>query len=323
MKSNALQQGTIRHQISTLLNVELLVPCVAGILFGTFSIFAWDTWRNENYEQLSYLMDYIIPYGALIALIVSTLLSVRYFVSRLERNCLPENKYKFGRKALIMTCSSFLIITSCVYRGFFIASEGAAACRGPSSIFNAPISGRAIATIGELAFVVQVTSYIETSALRLNVKGGVYANNKFIMYVPAVLAECFSWTGVLLGNARFFCLEYMMWVGIAFCWAWDGGELLHLSIKWGDNICHASLIVAALALLFFNLGFEIPHFIKNWERSSTSSDIPSMWECVSVPNSPLWLKRLPFFFCYFFGCSWSSCAILYHFFYTQKNNKDE
>ena len=310
--------GTIASQFQSILNVKFLLPCISGLIFALSSVYAWDTWTNKKVLQLNILMDYLIPYGALLSLLVSSLLSIRYFVTKVEEKCLPqdEKRQKFGRKALIMITSSILIIASCVYRAFFIASEGAAACRGPSSIFNAPVSGRTIATVGELAFVVQITSYIDGAAVRLKLKNQVFAKNKFIMYMPAVLAECFSWTGVLMGNAQFFCLEYCCWVIIAFCWTWDGAELLHLSKRWGDNISHATLICGALALLFFNLGFEIPHFLLNWERSSTSTEVPSMWECVSMPNSPLWLKRLPFFFCYFFGCSWSSTAILYRFFYT-------
>ena len=31
-------------------------------------------------------------------------------------------------------------------------------------------------------------------------------------------------------------------------------------------------------------------------------------------DGPLWVKRLPFFFCYFFGCSWASVSVSYQFF---------
>jgi len=310
-------KGTIRHALwASLVDPHFLLPSLAGLVFAIFSVYAWDTWAQKSKRQLDILMDYVIPYGACVSMVVSVLLSVRHFAKYFETKCLSESekRQKFGRKALIMTASSILIIASCIYRSFFIASEGAAACRGISTIFNAPVSGRSIATVGELAFVVQVTSYIEASGERLKVKNSTFATNKWLMYTPAILAEAFSWTGVLVGNAQFFCLEYFCWVCIAFCWAWDGGELLHLSVRWGDNICHAMLICGALGLLIFNIGFEIPHFIQNWERSSTSTQIPSMWECASMPDSPLWLKRLPFFFCYFFGCSWSSTAILYRFF---------
>ena len=34
---------------------------------------------------------------------------------------------------------------------------------------------------------------------------------------------------------------------------------------------------------------------------------------VQDADSPLWLKRLPFFFAYFVGCSWSSAALTYRF----------
>ena len=43
------------------------------------------------------------------------------------------------------------------------------------------------------------------------------------------------------------------------------------------------------------------------------ADAPGIWECVQDADSPLWLKRLPFFFTYFVGCSWSSAALTYRF----------
>merc|ERR1711990_971853 len=94
---------------------------------------------------------------------------------------------------------------------------------------------------------------------RLGVRGWIWANHPHFAYVPVVLAECLSWSGVLLGNARFFCCEYLVWCIIAAMWVWDGAELLHKSKRWGDQGVHAILLLAGLGLFLFNVCLEIPH----------------------------------------------------------------
>ena len=56
---------------------------------------------------------------------------------------------------------------SCFYRAINVADEGAALCRSPGSVFNMPAAGRAVATVGEIALVVQISEYISDTARRL------------------------------------------------------------------------------------------------------------------------------------------------------------
>ena len=135
-----------------------------------------------------------------------------------------------------------------------------------------------------------------------------------LQVLPVLFAESMSWSGVLSGNSRFFCAEYVLWMVIASTWAWDAAELLHKSARWSDQVAHAGLMVGALLLFLFNAVHEIPHFIfYHREGEAAAKDFVGIWECHQHRDSPLWLKRLPFFFCYFIGCSWSSVALTYRF----------
>jgi len=299
----------------------------AGI-FMAVGIFAIETYYTKSNAGLVLLFDFLIPGGAACALMVSSLVTSRYMIRWLCKysTCTID----FGRKGNICL-SSLLIISSCFYRSIFIASEGAAVCRGPPSLFNAPFAGRLVATLGEMSFVFQVGEYLENAASRLQ----THRTPKFWSYAPVVLAELFSWTGVLSANAMYFCLEYTMWMWIAAVWAWDCAELLHKSTRWGDMSLHALLLTIGIGLFLFNLIFEIPFFLQNPGRvevpASSSSQIqmaqvahptsPTLWSCHQDKWSPIWLKRLPFFFCYFFGCSWTSAALLIRFMGTCKNRK--
>jgi hypothetical protein len=231
---------------------------------------------------------------------------------------------KFGRKSFIVAGTSFLFAFSCFYRAINIADEGAATCRGPPTAFNAPVAGRFVATLGEVALVVQISIYIYETSKRLNAKQGLWSkvfqkwtSIPFSSLMPVLVAETMSWTGVLSGNPKFFCIEYVLWMIISITWVWDGAGLLQKSEDWRDQIGHAALLVAGLALFSFNALFEIPHFFK-YNRAMEASVAANqahvgIWECSQEQNSPLWIKRLPFFVCYFIGSSWCSVAITYRF----------
>jgi hypothetical protein len=68
----------------------------------------------------------------------------------------PKGAPDLGRKGLMVCASGLLFAASCFYRALNVADEGAAMCRGRPTAFNSPVVGRSVATIGEVALVVQV-----------------------------------------------------------------------------------------------------------------------------------------------------------------------
>jgi hypothetical protein len=60
------------------------------------------------------------------------------------------------------------------HRAINIADEGAATCRGKPTPFNAPAAGRSVATVGEIALVVQFSIFIDETALRLGCTRGTF-----------------------------------------------------------------------------------------------------------------------------------------------------
>ena len=258
-----------------------------------------------------------LPVAAFASLFCGLLLLARTVAVKVESRV--KKLPRFGRKGLIITSSSVLFAASCLYRATFVADEGASLCRGPSSLFNAPVAGRFVATVGELALVVQLTAYLSDTAQRLRVPGRVFAARRRRTLIPAVLAECLSWTGVLSSIPQFFCAEYLCWCVIGGMWAWDAAELLHRSSRWGgDALVHAIIVLASLSLVAFNACHELPHFFyapsapsaAEAAAGSEQATAPaSAWACTADAASPLWQKRLPFFVCYFFVSSWCSTAL--------------
>ena len=110
--------------------------------------------------ELDALFDYLIPGLALGALFITVLLTVRQIARVVVAQHQDSRLPRFGRKGLIGTGCSVMFAFSCVYRALNIADEGAAMCRGSPTPFNAPVSGRFIATLGEVALVVQLNIFI-------------------------------------------------------------------------------------------------------------------------------------------------------------------
>mmetsp|Transcript_4098 Transcript_4098/g.7863 ORF Transcript_4098/g.7863 Transcript_4098/m.7863 type:complete len:362 (-) Transcript_4098:93-1178(-) len=293
-----------------------IVAAALGLGAGVLFVASWKLGYVSTREML---YDAVIPGFAGSAVGIAGTLLIRAGVRWIEDYELG-GVHSFGRKALFATATSLLFVISCLYRALNIADEGAAMCRGEPTRFNAPVAGRFVATIGEVALVVQVSLYIDETAHRLHAARGLWSNVfsrttsvPFTTMGPVLVAEALSWSGVLSGNSKFYCAEYVLWMIIAFTWAWDSAELLHKSIGLGDQAMHALILVGSVGLFMFNAFFEIPHFFIYRRDNTSAARVPGLWECIQERDSPLWLKRLPFFFCYFIGCSWSSVAVSYRF----------
>jgi hypothetical protein len=298
---------------------------VAGAAVGALFVTARSDATSADAVALSLdvLFDLLIPGLAGVSACVSTVLCVRAALRRASS--------AFGRKSLLVAVSAMLFAASTFYRSLNIASEGAALCRGEPTVFNAPLTGRSVATVGEIALVVQASIFIEEAARRLGAARGPwslfcskYTQVHFSTIAPVIAAEVFSWSGVLRlagkRSALFFCCEYVMWMLIAGSWAWDCAELLHKSTKFMDLVAFTVLMLTGVVLFFFNAFLELPHFFSGADRDE---NMPGLWECVQSRDSPLWRKRLPFFVLYFIGASFIAVAGANRFMLSVRNDDDD
>jgi len=289
-------------------------PCLKGdhllrCVFATLSA----CWSHKAF-LVSLLLEHVIPVAAGFALLASSCIAIRQVYRSFERKWSGERRRLLSRKGLVVSLASLLFAASCFYRALFVADEGAGLCRGAPSILNAPVTGRAIATVGEVSLVVQISFYILGAKERLGLRQTLWANFKRFTLAPVLLAECLSWCGVLSGITKFFCLEYVVWIFLATAWAWDSMILFKESHTLRDIAGHISLFSASVCLFVFNASVEIPHFFVADENDDGA--LESIFRCRQDAGSPLWTKRLPFFFAYFLMCSWCSVAISYRAFRT-------
>merc|ERR1719326_155238 len=154
-------------------------------------------WWSHKDLITSALLDYVVPFSSGIALFTSSLLAICQVNRSVQRAWKGERRALFSRKGLVVSLTSFVFAISCFYRAVFVADEGAGLCRGAPSFFNAPVSGRLVATVGEIALVSQLSSYISGTARRLDAKVTTWAACRRFTLLPVAIAECFSWLGVL------------------------------------------------------------------------------------------------------------------------------
>ena len=318
---------------------DVITFCI--ILAGIATAAAWYYVKQEATSVqlvttlLDILFDFLIPFLSGLSFLVAVVLTFRAITRTACTNNSTTTTTRPGRKAILIASSSLVFSLSTFYRALNIASEGAAVCREKPSAFNAPITGRTIATFGEIALVVQASLFIEEASIRLNTSRGpwayvfsTYTSLDFSTVLPVLFAEVFSWSGVLRiageQSSLFFCAEYIMWMFIAFTWAYDSAELLHKSTLFMDSVSFCVLMLTGVILFLFNAVLELPHFFSGAERDPNQ---PGIFECIQKHDSPLWKKRLPFFVMYFIGASWIAVGGSFRFLrtiqYSNSNEKKE
>jgi len=286
----------------------------SGLAAGGLFLRTWASSGRLGSERL--LFELVIPASAISAGLVGLLIRLRTAARAADAAFPSDCRQQFGRKGLMVSSCSLLFIASCCYRALNVADEGASMCRGRATPFNAPVAGRAVATVGEIALVVQISTFLDDTSHRLGIANDLWSRRRAFTMAPVICAECFSWAGVLSGISRFYCCEYLLWMCISLAWAWDAAECLHKSERFSDVVTHATVLLGGLALFAFNALLEIPHFFRYHPSDTVDAstvEVLSIFECFHDRDSPLWIKRLPFFFSYFFGCSWFSAALSYRY----------
>ena len=173
---------------------------------------------------------------------------------------------------------------STIYRSWNISDEGAFLCYKPSTIFNSCFSGRFIATIGELCILNYMLIKLKLNKINPN----VYHFELLI----GVIAELCSWTGCILRNSKFFCIEYMCWNLL----------LLVLTIFCAKSkmnfIARSFISFILVAVIFFNLFHEIPHFI-HYKMEQDVFENTTLFQSKYDKLNPVWHDRMFFFVSYY------------------------
>jgi hypothetical protein len=178
------------------------------------------------------------------------------------------------------------------------------------SLHDTPVSrifvGRSVATVAELAFVVQW-------AVLMHEAGAVRA--AYAVVAVIIIAEGLSWMAVLTRNDFFHAAENALWAVAAALAA------AFLASRWsyqgpiGRNVILASLICAA-AYIVFMAGYVVPMYARRWRAEGGYLRVDEGMRQVLARNTVerdwgQWRQDAAWLTPYFTICVWMSIALVY------------
>jgi len=177
------------------------------------------------------------------------------------------------------------------------------------------VVGRTVATVAEIAFVVQWSLLLH---LLGTMTGADTAINAAWVIAPLIaIAEIFSWHAVLTRNYLLNAIENSLWavaffiIGIALCrllFEFDGVLRVVLAVA----------IAGIAGFLAFLMTVDVPMYLKRWRTGADDGDKPlspleglrdvsTRW--VVTHDLAAWKDEIPWMSLYFSGAVWSSLAL--------------
>jgi hypothetical protein len=233
-----------------------------------------------------------------------------------------------GVGLMLLLCAAYVF--GCAFRSFLPRADVQRICLFDTWL-SSVVVGRSVATLAEICFAAQWTIVL----LRLGTMTGAATtlNAAWLLMPLIVIAECFSWYGVLTTNTLSNAIENSIWaiafgaVGIGLCrllTAFNGPVRVVLVIA----------IVGIAGYLVFLMAVDVPMYVTRWRaRGGTSSgtrgdttggatggnggrvltllegfrDVSTRW--VVTRDLAHWKDELPWMSLYFSAAVWASLAL--------------
>jgi hypothetical protein len=177
-------------------------------------------------------------------------------------------------------------------------------------LHDTPVSrvfiGRSIATVAELAFVVQW-------ALLMHEAGAVRAALAVVAII--LVAEALSWLAVLTRNDLFHAAENALWTAAAAL------ATLFLASRWSyqDEIGHKVIVIAtacAAVYVAFMTIYVVPMYVRRWRAESVHLSLPDglrqvLGRCTVERDWAQWRQDAAWLTPYFTLAVWLSITLAY------------
>jgi hypothetical protein len=170
---------------------------------------------------------------------------------------------------------SFFYVVVCAFRSVFPRADVQRICLF-DTWFSSVFIGRTVATIGELAFVIQWLIVLRFISKQTNSRLGLFIS--FIIVPLIFVAECFSWYAVITTHYLGNIIEESLW---AITYTFVGIALLALSNSLKGALKLASLfsIVGCIAYVIFMVTIDVPMYIQRWSLDLKSNRVYfNFWE---------------------------------------------
>ncbi|PWT94431.1 MAG: hypothetical protein C5B54_00005 [Acidobacteria bacterium] len=191
-------------------------------------------------------------------------ITIRFWKTHLEnRSGLNETAYGLQRKLLYLAT---IFVLGCAFRAFLPRAD-TQRINLVNSWISSILVGRSVATIAELSFVIQWT--IVLRALARGLKMPRLAAAAAVLIPAIVVAEVFSWLGVLSTSSYWHVLEESIWacceifltIASAFMWMHYRGPTKTF-LSW-MTVCGAIYVL-------FMLTIDVPTYYSRWRLETAT-----------------------------------------------------
>jgi hypothetical protein len=213
----------------------------------------------------------------------------------------------------LMLFLSAAYVSGCAFRSFLPRADVQRICLFDTWLSSVTL-GRSVATVAEICFAAQWAIILH----QLGTLTGAYATLIAAWsIVPLILiAECFSWYGVLTKNFLSNAIENTIWavsfliVGVGLC-------RLIPEFKGAGDVVLVVAIVGIAAYLLFLVAIDVPMYLTRWQNERAPIERLHPWEglwdasvrWVVTHDIAEWKGEIAWMSLYFSAAVWASLAL--------------
>lgn len=213
----------------------------------------------------------------------------------------------------LMLFLSAAYVSGCAFRSFIPRADVQRICLFDTWLSSVTL-GRSVATVAEVCFAAQWAIILH----QLGTLTGAYATlGAAWLIVPLIIiAECFSWHGVLTKNYLSNAIENGMWavsfliVGIGLC-------RLVPEFKGAGDVILVIAIIGIAAYLLFLVAIDVPMYLTRWQNERDPVErlhpLEGLWDAsvrwVVTHDIAEWKGEIAWMSFYFSAAVWASLAL--------------
>ena len=217
-----------------------------------------------------------------------------------------------GTELMLLLCAAYVF--GCAFRSFLPRADVQRICLFDTWLSSVMI-GRTVATLAEVAFVVQWAMVLHRLGTTTGADTAVTA--AWVIVPLILIAEAFSWYAVVTRNFFWNALENSLWAVAFFIVAIGLGRL----VLEFDGAVRATLVIAIVGIagfLAFLATVDVPMYASRWRADVANGarrltpleglrDVSLRW--VVTHDMAEWKDEIPWMSLYFSGAVWSSLAL--------------
>ena len=218
----------------------------------------------------------------------------------------------FGTEPMLLLCAAYVF--GCAFRSVLPRADVQRICLFDTWL-SSVVVGRSVATLAEICFAAQWAIFLQ----RLGAMTGADTTlNAAWLVVPLiVIAQCFSWYGVLTINYRVTAIENSIWA-VAFTAVGIGLCRLLPDFQGPVRVALAIAVIGIAFYLVFLVTVDIPMYVSRWRarRADGSKflrpldglrDASTRW--VVTHSLAEWKDEIAWMSLYFSAAVWASLAL--------------